>query len=117
MHTGRGTPVSLPAVLPVMYMTILFSRKVDTVLDVTQLLITRDCTCGVGMQPCLPVLCGIDELMPGAVPSPDWQPPLVFPGEQQLPRKLERTQCGGLLNKPISRALSLGGGRGKAPRQ
>lgn len=38
---------------------------------------------GVGTHPRLSVLCGIDELMAGMVPSSDGQASVVFPGEQQ----------------------------------
>lgn len=55
--------------------------------------------CSVGLQPCLPVLRGMDERMPGVVPGPGWQPSLVFPGERQLLWMLQ-TQSGVFLNKP-----------------
>lgn len=47
-----------------MYMVVFFSRKGRYCPEYyLAFLIIRDCMYGVGMHPCLPVLCGIDELM------------------------------------------------------
>nr|XP_048278677.1 calcineurin B homologous protein 3 isoform X6 [Myodes glareolus] len=46
--------------------------------------------CSVGLQPCLPVLRGMDERMPGVVPGPGWQPSLVFPVSSDQIEQLHR---------------------------